>query len=99
MTEDLLPADFLAKLGVEKVTPLVAFLVHESNEETGQVYTVGGGRIAKIFIGEGPGHGWKDTFSAEDVRDSWDAINAGETLTFPKNPGEQMAPLVQQISS
>ena len=99
MTEDLLPADFLGKLGVEKVTPLVAFLVHESNEETGQVYTVGGGRIAKIVIGEGPGHAWKDAFSAEDVRDNWAAINAAEPLSVYRNPGEQMAPLIQHLSS
>jgi NAD(P)-dependent dehydrogenase (short-subunit alcohol dehydrogenase family) len=99
MTEDLLPADFLGKLGVEQVTPLVAFLVHESNAETGQVYTVGGGRIAKIFIGEGPGYGQKETLSVEAVRDNWDAINAGEPLSFYKNPAEQMGPLVQQLSS
>jgi NAD(P)-dependent dehydrogenase (short-subunit alcohol dehydrogenase family) len=99
MTEDLLPADFLGKLGVEKVTPLVAYLVHESNEETGQVYTVGGGRIAKIFIGEGPGYGTNEEISAELVRDNWDAINAREPLAFHKNPAEQMGPLIQQLSS
>jgi len=99
MTEDLLPADFLGKLGVEKVTPLVAYLVHESNEETGQVYTVGGGRIAKVFIGEGPGHGWQDDFTPEDVRDNWEAINAADPLAFYKNPGEQMASLTRQLSS
>ncbi|GAA2122554.1 SDR family oxidoreductase [Actinomadura napierensis] len=99
MTEDLLPADFADKLGVDQVTPLVAFLVHESNEDTGEVYTVGGGRIAKIFVAEGPGYGQKETLSVEAVRDNWAAINAAEPLAVFKNPMEQMGPLIQQLTS
>ncbi|WP_433140253.1 SDR family oxidoreductase [Actinomadura nitritigenes] len=99
MTEDLLPADFADKLGVDQVTPLVAFLVHESNQDTGEVYTVGGGRIAKIFVAEGPGYGQKETLSVEAVRDHWAAINASEPLAVFKNPMEQMGPLIQQLTS
>ncbi|MGP4026925.1 SDR family oxidoreductase [Actinomadura sp. 3N407] len=99
MTEDLLPADFADKLGVDQVTPLVAYLVHEGNEDSGEVYTVGGGRIAKIFVAEGPGYGQKATLSVEDVRDNWAAINAAEPMTVFKNVGEQMGPLIQQLTS
>ena len=99
MTEDLLPADFADKLGVDQVTPLVAFLVHESNQDTGEVYTVGGGRIAKIFVAEGPGYGQKETLSVEAVRDNWAAINASEPLAVFQNPMEQMGPLIQQLTS
>jgi NAD(P)-dependent dehydrogenase (short-subunit alcohol dehydrogenase family) len=94
MTEDLLPADFADKLGVDQVTPLVAFLVHESNEDSGEVYTVGGGRIAKIFVAEGPGYEQKDTLTVEDVRDNWTAISASDPLTVHRNLGEQMGPLL-----
>ena len=87
------------KLGVDQVTPLVAWLVHESNEDSGEVYTVGGGRVAKIFVAEGPGYGQKETLSVEDVRDNWAAINAKEPLTVFKNVGEQMGPLIQQLTS
>ncbi|WP_433230522.1 SDR family oxidoreductase [Actinomadura formosensis] len=99
MTEDLLPADFAAKLGVDQVTPLVAWLVHESNEDSGEVYTVGGGRIAKIFVAEGPGYGQRETLSVEDVRDNWAAISANEPLTVFGSVGEQMGPLIQQLTS
>ncbi|MEV3920180.1 SDR family oxidoreductase [Actinomadura coerulea] len=99
MTEDLLPADFADKLGVEQVTPLVAYLVHDSVEDSGQVYTVGGGRIAKIFVAEGPGYGQKATLSVEDVRDNWAAISAADPLTVFGNVGEQMGPLIQQLTS
>ncbi|WP_019633196.1 SDR family oxidoreductase [Actinomadura atramentaria] len=99
MTEDLLPADFADALGVGQVTPLVAYLAHEEIAESGQVYTVGGGRIAKIFVAEGPGWGTKDALSVESVRDNWAAVNAAEPLTVFNNVGEQMGPLIQQLTS
>jgi NAD(P)-dependent dehydrogenase (short-subunit alcohol dehydrogenase family) len=99
MTEDILPPDFASKLGVEQVSPLVAYLVHESVQESGQVYTVGGGRIARVFVGEGPGYGTKETLTVEAVRDNWDAINASDPMAFYANPGEQMAPLAQHLGS
>lgn len=99
MTEDLLPADFAGRLGVEQVTPLVAYLVHESNQDSGEVYTVGGGRIAKIFVAEGPGYGQKETLTVEDVRDNWAAIGAAEPMAVHKNAMEQMGPLIQQLTS
>jgi len=94
MTEDLLPADFAEVLSVDKVTPLVAYLVHESNEVSGEVYTVGGGRIAKVFVAEGPGWMSKDGFTVEDVAANWEQINAQDPYTLPRNVGDQMAPLI-----
>ncbi|TNY38486.1 SDR family oxidoreductase [Thermomonospora catenispora] len=94
MTEDLLPADFAEVLSVDKVTPLVAYLVHESNEASGEVYTVGGGRIAKVFVAEGPGWMSKDGFTVEDVAANWEQINAQDPYTLPRNVGDQMAPLI-----
>ncbi|TMQ87485.1 SDR family oxidoreductase [Actinomadura soli] len=99
MTEDLLPADFADRLGVEQVTPLVAYLVHESTQDSGEVYTVGGGRIAKIFVTEGPGYGQNETLSVEDVRDNWAAINADAPMTVHNNAMEQMGPLIRQLGS
>ncbi|MEW2358822.1 SDR family oxidoreductase [Spirillospora sp. NPDC029432] len=99
MTEDLLPADFADKLGVEQVTPLVAYLVHESLEDSGEVYTVGGGRVARVLVAEGPGYGQKETLTVEAIRDNWAAINATEPLTVPADMGAQMGPLIQQLGS
>ncbi|GAA4127301.1 SDR family oxidoreductase [Actinomadura keratinilytica] len=99
MTEDLLPPDSADKLGVDKVTPLVAYLVHESVPVSGEVYTVGGGRVARVFVAEGPGWGTKEALSVEAIRDNWEAINAQEPYIVPKNPGEQMAPLIQHLGS
>jgi NAD(P)-dependent dehydrogenase (short-subunit alcohol dehydrogenase family) len=97
MTSDLFPAEFADKLGVEKVTPLVVFLAHESNQSTGETYTVGGGRIARAFVAEGPGWVKKDELSVEDVAENWTAINAEAPYIVPANPGEQMGPLFEAL--
>ncbi|GAA2094171.1 SDR family oxidoreductase [Actinomadura alba] len=89
MTEDLFPPEFAGKLGVELVTPLVAWLAHESVDVTGETYSVGGGRIARVFVAEGPGFAKKDGLTIEDVRDNWQQINAETPYIVPKNIGEQ----------
>ncbi|REE98854.1 SDR family oxidoreductase [Thermomonospora umbrina] len=97
MTEDLLPADFAGALGVDRVTPLVAYLAHEDNQASGEVYTVGGGRIARIIVAEGPGWVQKDGFDVEDVAANWEQINAQDPFTVPGNVGDQMLPLIQAL--
>jgi len=75
MTESLLPAEFEAKFTAERVSALVAFLVHDSCETTGEVFTVGGGKVARVFVAEGPG--WKsDDLDPEGIAANWDAIMA-----------------------
>lgn len=48
MTETILPKEALDMLKPEYVVPLVAFLVHESCDQTGNVFEVGAGFIAKL---------------------------------------------------
>jgi NAD(P)-dependent dehydrogenase (short-subunit alcohol dehydrogenase family) len=91
MTEDLLPGDMADLLGVDKVTPLVAWLTHEDLQSTGETYTVGAGRIARVFVAEGPGVTKKDGLTVEDVRDNWTEINALDPYIVAKNIGEQMS--------
>lgn len=50
MTEDLM-GDLVDRFGPEYVSPLVAWLVHEDVPVTGEVYSVGAGHIARVFIG------------------------------------------------
>ncbi|RAY13446.1 short-chain dehydrogenase [Actinomadura craniellae] len=97
MTEDVIPADFADQLGVDKVTPLVTYLAHESNETTGEIYTVGGGKIARVFVAETDGWVQKGEQTAEDVRDHWEQVNDGTSYTVPKNIGEQTMALFQAL--
>ena len=89
MTEDLFPAEFKDQLSVEQVTPVVAWLAHETNDVSGETYSVGGGRVARVFVAEGPGYTKKDGLSIEDVRDNWQQINEMEPYLVAKNIGEQ----------
>jgi len=89
MTEELFPPDYKDKLSVELVTPVVAWLAHESNENSGETYSVGGGRVARVFVAEGPGFTKKGGLSAEDVRDNWRQINEIEPYLLAKDIGEQ----------
>jgi NAD(P)-dependent dehydrogenase (short-subunit alcohol dehydrogenase family) len=97
MTEDVFPPEFKDALSVEQVTPLVAWLVHESNESSGETYSVGGGRVARVFVAEGPGFAKKDGLSVEDVRDNWQQINETEPYLLAKNIGEQTAAVFEAL--
>jgi NAD(P)-dependent dehydrogenase (short-subunit alcohol dehydrogenase family) len=88
MTEALLPAEFEAKFTAERVSALVTFLAHESCETSGEVFSVGGGRIARVFVAEGPG--WRqDDHTVEDIRDNWEAIMAEQPYLTPTALGQQ----------
>ena len=51
MTEDIL-GNLAAKVSPETVSPLVAYLAHEECSVNGRIYSVAGGRIARIFVAE-----------------------------------------------
>jgi NAD(P)-dependent dehydrogenase (short-subunit alcohol dehydrogenase family) len=48
MTETVLPAEMLKLLDPAHVTPLVAYLAHESSEHTGSCFEVGGGWYSQV---------------------------------------------------
>ncbi|GGO31305.1 SDR family oxidoreductase [Microbispora bryophytorum] len=95
MTETLLPAEFESRFAPERVSPLVAYLAHESCETSGEVFSVGAGRIARVFVAEGPG--WRtDDLTAEAIRDNWESVMA-EQPHLPTKLGEQAAASLQAM--
>jgi len=89
MTEDLLGA-LGQKLQPEMVSPLVAFLAHEECPVSGQVFSVGGGRVAQVFIGEAQGY-FNADLTMEDVRDNWGTITDREGYSVPNNLADETA--------
>ncbi|WP_046469969.1 SDR family oxidoreductase [Allosalinactinospora lopnorensis] len=87
MTSDLLPPGTEEKLAPERVTPAVVWLAHEDCETSGEIYTVGGGRVARVFVAEGPGAVFRDA-APEDIRDSWPDINAERPYVIPRSLAE-----------
>lgn len=87
MTENLL-GGFGEKLGPEFISPVVAYLAHEDCPVSGEVFSVGGGRVARVFIGETPGY-FNVKLSMEDVRDNFDVIRNEDGYAVPANIGEE----------
>lgn len=66
MTQDIL-GELQARVSPESVSPMVAYLAHEECSVNGNVYSVAGGRIARIFVAETFGVVLADN-SAEAIR-------------------------------
>ncbi|MEO8555749.1 MAG: SDR family oxidoreductase [Actinomycetota bacterium] len=68
MTGDIL-GELAPKVSPESVSPLVAYLAHEECSVSGHIYSVAGGRIARIFVAETHGVVLMEN-TAEAVRDN-----------------------------
>jgi NAD(P)-dependent dehydrogenase (short-subunit alcohol dehydrogenase family) len=82
MTEDVL-GPLADKVAPELISPLVTYLAHESCDSTGRLYSVGGGRVAEVFIAECTGYAGGTDLSPEDVRDNWSTITDREGYAVP----------------
>jgi NAD(P)-dependent dehydrogenase (short-subunit alcohol dehydrogenase family) len=100
LTEQLL-GPLADALDPELVAPLVTYLCSEECELTHEIFSVGGGRYARAFVGLAPG--WfsgKDRVpSVEDVRDHLGQIMEPEGYTIPKQSGDEMRILLEQLRS
>jgi NAD(P)-dependent dehydrogenase (short-subunit alcohol dehydrogenase family) len=96
MTEELLgPA--AEKLDPSLVSPIVAFLAHEDCPVSGEIFSVGAGRVARIFIAEAPGY-YKPDLTLEDVRDNWDTIRDEKDYFVPTANGDEIAAILKALS-
>lgn len=91
MTEELL-GPLAEHVKPELVAPLVAYLCSEACEVTHEIYSVGGGRFARIFVGLTPG--WfagKGTVpTVEDVASHLDEIRSLDGYIVPDGIGDEM---------
>jgi len=92
MTEEIL-GPLVEKVDPALVSPVVAYLASEECSVSGEVYSVGAGRVSRIFIAEAPGFFKKD-LTIEDVRDNWDAIRAEADYLIPTSVNDEFARLL-----
>ncbi len=97
MTEDLMGGDFGAKLQPELVSPLVTYLAHESCESTGRVYSVGGGRVAEVFIAECQGF-TTDDLTPETLRDNWATVTDQTGYEVPAAIADETAMFLKALA-
>lgn len=89
MTQTVMPPDLLKNLGPEWVVPLVAVLVHPSNKtETGSIFELGGGHMAKIRWQRAGGSLLKcdDTYTPGSVLADWDHVKDYSDAEYPIGP-------------
>ncbi|KAI9796112.1 MAG: bifunctional hydroxyacyl-CoA dehydrogenase/enoyl-CoA hydratase fox2 [Candelina submexicana] len=86
MTETVMPPDVLQALKPEWVVPLVAVLVHPSNtNETGSIFEVGGGHVAKLRWERAKGALLKtdSTLTPGAILKKWDNVNDFSEPSYP----------------
>ena len=95
MTEELL-GPLAPTLDPGLVAPVAAWLVSEECPVTGEIYSAGGGRVARFFIGLTEGYA-NPALTLEDVRDHVDEIRDEKGYTVPTGVADQMSALVQRL--
>ena len=101
MTETVLPKELLDALKPEYVSSLVAKLAHESCEDTGGLYEVGGGFYAKLRWERSTGKTFKlgRDITPENVNDAWKDITQFDKTTHPGSVAESMGPIMANVEA
>lgn len=96
MTEDLL-GPFAEMFDPDQVTPMVVYLCSEANEYTHQVFSVGGGRYARVFIGTNKGWfaGQGKVPSVEELADNLETVRDISEYEIPMNNNDELMMLAQ----
>jgi NAD(P)-dependent dehydrogenase (short-subunit alcohol dehydrogenase family) len=98
MTKEIL-GDMDLPLDAEYVTPVVIHLRSEECETTHEIYSVGAGRFARVFVGLCRGWTSKDDprVSAEQVRDHMEQIRDESGYIVPGSAAEEMIAAMKDI--
>lgn len=96
MTEEIMGV-LKDKVSPDQVSPMVAFLAHEDCPVSGGVFSVAGGRVAKVFTAETPGY-TKHGITIEDIRDNWSTIINEDGYFTPANLGEETKYFFEKLS-
>lgn len=99
MTEDLL-GPMAELVAPEQVTPMVVYLCSEANEYTHEIFTAGGGRYGRVFVGTNKGWfaGPGSVPSVEEVADHLDEIRDIDEPIVPGNSNEEIMIIGQLLA-
>ncbi|MDT0203179.1 SDR family NAD(P)-dependent oxidoreductase [Nocardioides sp. AE5] len=99
MTEEIM-GDAASLVEPSLVVPLVSYLCSEKSSVTQEIFSAGGGRFARVFVGVGPG--WfaaGDTLpDAERIGEHIADIRRTEPAVVPRNAAEEAELLLPMIA-
>jgi NAD(P)-dependent dehydrogenase (short-subunit alcohol dehydrogenase family) len=99
LTEDLL-GPMASAVEPDLVVPLSLYLVSQACELTHEIFSVGGGKYSRVFIGETPGwyagKGARPT--VEDIAEHMGDIRAEGGYTVPANANDDIALLLKALA-
>lgn len=95
MTEEIL-GDRAELLDPELVSPLVTFLSHESCDHNGAIYSVGGGRVARVFVGVTRGIVDRE-LTPESIAESIEQIDDLEGYFVPRKLGDEIRAIYEVL--
>lgn len=100
MTEDLL-GKLADSLDPELVTPLVTYLVSEQCQRTHEVFSAGGGRYARMFVGLTPGWsaGRQQDIGAEDIASNIDEVVAEDGYIVPRSVQDELKSILPVLKA
>ncbi len=101
LTETVLPKEVVDALKPEYVAPLVAWLCHESCEETGGLFEVGGGFYGKLRWERTEGKTFRlgREITPEAISGAWEQIGDFSKATHPENIATSMQPVLANLES
>ncbi|MFI5303017.1 MAG: SDR family NAD(P)-dependent oxidoreductase, partial [Polyangiales bacterium] len=101
MTETVLPKDLLDSLKPEYVSALVAYLCHESTQETGGLFEVGGGFYGKLRWERAEGKTFRvgRAVTPEAVAEAFPKIVDFSKTTHPADVTASMGPILANVQA
>ncbi|EWC47198.1 peroxisomal hydratase-dehydrogenase-epimerase [Drechslerella stenobrocha 248] len=93
MTQTVMPEEVLANLKPDWIVPVVAYLVHESNQhENGGIFEAGAGHVAKLRWERSKGAVYKTDSSMTPgaVLQKWDQVKDFSSPSHPDGPADFM---------
>ncbi len=97
MTEDLL-GPLTERLDPRHVAPLIAYLCSRQCEFSSEIFSAGGGRFARVFLGLGPGwYSGGEIVEPETVAEHIDSIRNVDNYIIPKTGNEELEILLSTL--